>query len=287
MSLLDDIVAQSQLRLAERRKQIPLAEIKKRLADASPVIPFAEALSSERCVIAEYKRKSPSKGTMNEANLANAIRLYGECPYIKAISVLTDEDYFDGKLEYLQQIKSATGKPVLRKDFIIDEYQVYETRAAGADAILLMTQLFVGKKQQLGELFKTATSIGLGVLFEVGVDAADADTLVALLPQGAQVVGINARMIKSSKIALRARLSKLISPFTRKDYTTDRSRHKNLRKKLGDDIIAVAESGIHTVQHLKDAFNWQYQAALIGTAFVSGPRPIEEVINEFADAFDQ
>lgn len=249
---------------------------------AAPINSFYQAVASGRGIIAEYKRKSPSKGKMNSANIEAAPEAYAKANFIKAISVLTDADYFDGSLEHLGTIKSATKKPILRKDFIYDEYQIYEARAFGADALLLMTQLFVDKKAKMAEFFELATSLGLDVLFEVGLDTGNAEALINLLPEKARLVGVNSRVFKGASLGFKNKITRF---FSGKDFSTDRNIHQKLRQLLPTDAIAIAESGIHNSSHLKQAFASGYQVALVGTAFMAGPQTISDAIDDFATVF--
>lgn len=140
--LFETILKGTRTRLMERAAKVSLGEVKRAASDAPPVRSFAEALRrTPFSVIAEHKQRSPSGGNMAPENVAQAYRAYN-VDWISAISVLTDVDHFQGEVSELDRARRACGnKPILRKDFIIDEYQIYEARAHGADAVLLMAAL--------------------------------------------------------------------------------------------------------------------------------------------------
>jgi indole-3-glycerol phosphate synthase len=278
MSFLDQIVANTKTRVAERRARRPLDDVKARLRDAPPQRSLAAVLQHGFGVIAEHKRRSPSGGASAAQNVADAYGVYRATPWIKAISVLTDEDYFDGKLEDLAVARAATEKPILRKDFIVDEYQVYEARAAGADAILLMASVLWKDPPLLSALFELARGVDLDVLVELGNTERRIEDLVAIVPAGARIWGINARnFAKRTSDA-----STSSDPGARHDLPTDVRHHQDFRKLVPEGKIAVAESGIHTATELAAARAAGYSAALIGTAFLAGPKSVAAVASDLA-----
>jgi indole-3-glycerol phosphate synthase len=278
MSFLDQIVANTAVRVAERRSRRPLVDVKARLGDAPPQRSLAAAIGSGFGVIAEHKRRSPSGGASAPQNVADAFAVYRETPWVKAISVLTDEDYFDGRLEDLAAARLATEKPILRKDFIVDEYQVYEARAFGADAILLMASVLWKDPARLQALFDLARSVELDVLVELGNTERPIEDLVSLIPKGARIWGINARNFAKKKDDVNASTD----PGARHDLRTDVRHHQEFRRLVPEGRLAVAESGIHTAAELAAARVAGYHAALIGTAFLSGPRGVAEVTRDLA-----
>jgi indole-3-glycerol phosphate synthase len=279
MSILLEITADVLARVEERRRTTPLAELKSRVRDAEPTRSLVDALTTHPfSVIAEHKKRSPSGGRMSAENCARAFSIYARTPWISAISVLTEEDHFDGSLADLTEGRAVTGKPVLRKDFLVEEYQVWEARAFGADAILLMTALHLKDPRRMEELYFLAREVSLDVLFEIGMDHGDPDALASIVPSEARVWGINARRFSLIDGARQ-------STETR-DHTTDTVRHQTLRRFIPPGKIAVAESGILTVDELRRARDDGYRAALVGTAFVKGPKPIEHVVEELRTAFE-
>lgn len=283
--LFKKILSKTQERLAERKRALPEAELRSRLAEAPPVRSFKDALSREFSVIAEHKRRSPSGGDMDPHNLAQALSVYQKQPWISAISVLTDEDHFKGSLADLQKARELfPDRPLLRKDFLIDPYQVLEARLYGADAVLLMATLHADQPGKLHELLDLTHELGMHALLEIGMGGEDAHKLQKIVPPHAEIWGINARTFEGS-LGVRAAVSRLAMNIVQKDLMTSRKLHDELRDLIPPGKIAVAESGIHTADHLRTARAGGYQAALIGTAFLKGPRRIEEVAAEFSQVF--
>src|SRR2546423_5338122 len=160
MNLLQQILSDKKDDLATAKAAQPRKELLQRIRDIPAAIPFGEALTREEFgIIAEIKRKSPSMSAMIPANVEEAPGAYGESSVVKAVSILTDWKYFGMRIEELEGLKRRIGKPVLRKDFIFDEYQVVEARAFGADAILLMAAVL--EKARLLDLFDVATGLGM------------------------------------------------------------------------------------------------------------------------------
>ncbi len=268
-------------RLEERKSARPLEELKSRAADREPVRSFGKALaSSPFSVIAEFKKKSPSRGAMNADNLDNALAVYKSTDWISAVSVLTDVDYFGGSVDDLEMAGKRTGKPILRKDFINSEYQVWESRAFGADAILLMAGLFIESPSQLSDLHRLARSIGLDVLVELGMVETSLEDLISIVPPSAEILGINSRQFKN-----RYRRSKILSSFIGKDLTINKKFYAKYRHLITNGRIAVAESGVSTAQDLSEIEDLKYNAALIGTAFLSNDKGLESVVQEFGTVF--
>src|SRR6478672_9874651 len=141
MAFLDEIVARKEQELAAAKRVCDLARLKQMLRDAPPVRSFSGALRTGFGLIAEIKRKSPSGGDMRRENVEAAPAAYGASNAVKAVSVLTNTVDFGMSIEELQRVREVVKKPVLRKDFIFDDYQVYEARAFGADALLLMVNV--------------------------------------------------------------------------------------------------------------------------------------------------
>jgi indole-3-glycerol phosphate synthase len=245
MSILDAIVEKKRARLVEAKRTAPLPEMKVRIGEMEDTRDFTGAVRRPEGegirLIAEMKKASPSKGPIREdyhpADLAAAYTHHAH-----AISVLTEEDFFLGELIHVAAAHIASPLPILRKDFIIDEYQLYESRAAGADAVLLIEAIL--EKKQAGEYLELAQELGLGVLFEVRDDFG----LEAALEIGAPVIGINNRDLKTFRIDL---------------GTTFR-----LREAIHRDVTVVSESGIAgraDVLRLEEA---GVDAMLVGTSLM-------------------
>jgi len=279
MSLLSDILRRTRSDLVERRSHLPLSELQRRAEDMPPPKSLKDALSKRFSIIGEIKRRSPSTGDMNSRNVADALDVYNDSPIITAISVLTDEPFFGGSLERLWQVRKATSKPILRKDFIVDEYQVWEARAFGADAILLMGAVHEEQPSRLKDLYELAKSLGLQALVEIGTNQAGPKKQAAIVPRDAEIWGINSRKFPGSPLKLRIRASKLLG----QDFTTSSNRHRQLRRLIPPGKIAVAESGIEQPREIDALVHLGYNAALIGTAFLKGPRRVADVVAAFAE----
>jgi indole-3-glycerol phosphate synthase len=200
MSILDTIVERTSADVAVRRQAVPLAVLEARLASARPVLPFADALRRKSggrpTVIAELKKASPSKGLIRAdfAPLALAQELADAGA--SALSVLTEPHFFQGHPDYLAEVAPVVPIPCLRKDFIVDEYQVVEARALGASALLLIAAALTDGLYS--RLFALAREVGLGVLTEVHDEA----ELARVLPLGVDVVGVNSRNLKTFQVDL-------------------------------------------------------------------------------------
>jgi indole-3-glycerol phosphate synthase len=248
MSVLDDIVAGVREDLAVRRTATSEAELVA-AADLLPAPrdPMTAFRSAGLSVIAEVKRRSPSKGALADipdpAALASAYAAGGA----DAISVLTEQRRFGGSLDDLRAVRAAVDTPLLRKDFVVTDYQLLEARAAGADLVLLIVAALEGSL--LGELHQQARSLGLTVLAEVH----DEDEVARALEVGADLVGVNARNLKTLEV--------------------DRDTFGRLVTLLPDDVVKVAESGVATTD---DAARYAAQGAdvvLVGEALVKDGDP--------------
>ncbi len=248
---LDAIVERKRADLADAKAATPLADLKARAADMPSPLDFRTALDAPGIqVIAEVKKASPSRGDIAPAadHVATA-RAYAGAG-AAAISVLTEEPHFKGHVSYLSDIKDSLGEscpPLLRKDFIVDAYQVYEARAYGADALLLIVASLTD--DELAELMGAAANIGLGCLVEVH-DAEEAERAAAA---GAAVVGINNRDLRS--------------------FVTDLETTRRVRPHVGEGATVVSESGIKTNEDAARLASWGVDAFLIGEALMTAPDP--------------
>ncbi|WP_205474597.1 indole-3-glycerol phosphate synthase TrpC [Nocardioides sp. SYSU D00038] len=248
MSVLDDIVAGVRADLAEREAAVPLADVRAALADVDPPrdpMPALRAPGSS--VIAEVKRRSPSKGDLADipdpAALARAYADGGAA----AISVLTEQRRFGGSLADLRAVRAAVDTPLLRKDFIVTDYQLVEARAAGADLALLIVAAL--DDDSLRRLHDTAGELGLTVLVEVH-DEAETERAVAL---GAELVGVNARNLRTLAV--------------------DDATFGRLAPLLPDDRVKVAESGITGAADVQRFVDEGARAVLVGEALVKDGDP--------------
>ena len=220
--ILDTIVARKRIELADDQQRMPLDILKRKIRDLPPTRDFYAALSVPNCIhlIAEVKKKSPSKGIIRQDfDPVGIARVYAEHG-ASAISVLTDREFFAGELSYLSAIREAVRLPLLRKDFTIDPYNIYQARLAGADAVLLIVSILT--LVQLREFTEIAQSLGLASLVEVHTE----EELALALAAGAEIVGINNRDLKT--------------------FDTDIATTFRLRTSIPTDKIVVSESGINT-----------------------------------------
>ncbi|MCJ7546204.1 MAG: indole-3-glycerol phosphate synthase TrpC [Deltaproteobacteria bacterium] len=221
----------------------PLAQLKKAIRDLPPTRDFRKAIRSPSCaIIAEVKRSSPSKGRIREhfdpVQIASIYQEHGA----QALSVLTDEQFFEGKGDYLAAIKKTVSLPLLRKDFIIDAYQIYETRVLGADALLLIAAIL--DKGQLQEYIELAEQLGLAPLVEVHTKA----ELDKALAAGAEIIGINNRDLQT--------------------FSTDLKRTLELAPMIPKGKIVVTESGITTRKDIELLMQAGVHCFLIGEALM-------------------
>jgi len=244
--ILDKIMDHKRHEVAERRLAVPLTELKDRGSERPPPLDFAAALRSESaCLIAEVKQASPSRGLLSPdfdpVRLARIYRANGAA----AISVLTDSRFFQGSLDHLVRIRQAVWQtvPLLRKDFVFDPYQVYEARACGADALLLIVAAL--SDGELTDLLNLSHELGMAALVEAHDDE-EVERAVRLQPR---VVGINNRNLC--------------------DFSVDLSTFGRLRALLPEGVVAVAESGVQTSDDVRRLSVMGADAVLVGEALVS------------------
>ena len=248
--LLRTIVAATRRIVEKRRTQEPMAALERRSAAASPRGPRFEAalgVADRVNVIAECKRRSPSKGVL--ANAYDPVRIAAQYEQggAAAISVLTEPTFFDGSLEHLAAVRARVGLPLLRKDFVVDEYQLLEARAAGADAVLLIVAAL--EQRDLTALQARARQLGLATLVEVQDD----EELARAIDSGARVVGVNNRNLRT--------------------LTVDVDASERLAARIPRDVIGVSESGLKSREELDRLAAVGYRAFLIGERFMTDPDP--------------
>jgi len=287
MSVLATIVESTRARVVERRRTRPIEELYARLKDAPPVRSLHDAIARQFGVIAEHKRRSPSGGASDPENLALAYATYADVPWVVAVSVLTDEPYFDGSIDDLPVARERVKKPILRKDFIVDDYQVVEARAFGADAILLMASVLWTDPPALRRLYEHARSLGMDVLVELGMTERRIEELVSVVPEQARIWGINARQFAKRGTSAVKSGDPGFAPGARHDLPTDVNAHLEYRKLVPPGKLAVAESGIRHAPELAQARDAGYDAALVGTAFLESERPIRDVVRDLGRVFEK
>jgi indole-3-glycerol phosphate synthase len=270
MSFLDEIVARKREELAAATRLRDLDTIKGMSRDAPMARSFSAALRSGFGLIAEIKRKSPSGGEMRTDSVEAAPAAYARSNAVKAVSVLTNTADFGMSIEELQRVREIVRKPVLRKDFIFDEYQIYEARAFGADALLLMVNVL--DRAKLKQLFDLSRELGMDVLFE-----AHTKEEIEAIPKGAVLYGINSRKFKASTQIYEG--SKKGSDLTVELDTF------SLVSNLPKDVIKIAESGVGPAQ-VQDVKKLGYDAILVGTSLLKAPAGIETMLTDFEKALE-
>ena len=242
--MLDRIIAQKREEVEHSKRSVPLASLEERIAQRRAPLDFVLALGGDRTrLIAEVKRASPSRGVLcpnfNPVELAKEYAEGGAA----AISVLTETNYFEGSLDHLAAIREEVALPLLRKDFIFDPYQVYESCACGADALLLIVASL--SQEQLEELLSLSHSLGLNCLVEVH----DEDEVARALRIRAKIIGINNRDLKN--------------------FTVDINTTRRLRPLVPQERIVVSESGIKSRSDVEKLKEWGVNALLVGEALVT------------------
>ena len=260
-SYLDKIIATKALVVAEQKAQESLEEIHSKASDSSPPKGFIDAIRKRDqeglvSVIAEIKKASPSKGIIRKKFLPQEIAQQYEKKNATCLSILTDEEYFQGSLNYLESIRASVNLPLLRKDFMIDEYQIYQSKAYGADCILLIVSAL--KKEQLTQLHEVALSLGMDVLIEVH-DEAELD--IALTFDN-PMVGINNRNLHTFEVSL--------------------ENTYKLLNKIPANKIVITESGIHAREDVAAMRAQNVHAFLVGEAFMRHDEPGEKLSEMFS-----
>jgi indole-3-glycerol phosphate synthase len=242
--MLDKIIAQKMEEIEQRRKAAPLTYLQERIGGQKPPLDLAPALKGDHIrLIAEVKKASPSRGLLSpNLNPTELAQTYAEGG-AAAISVLTEENYFMGSIEQLAAIREVVVLPLLRKDFIFDPYQVYESRAYGADALLLITAVL--SQGQLDEMIALSHRLGLGCLVEVHNEKEVERAVLS----GAEIIGINNRDLNSLAV----------------DINTTR----RLRPLVPGEKIVVSESGIRSRKDMERLERWRVDAVLVGEALVT------------------
>ncbi len=254
--MLDEIIANKKKEVDRRKHEMPLIELKKRIARRAAPLGFALALGGKGTrLIAEVKKASPSRGVLcadfKPVELARTYAAGGAA----AVSVLTEVNYFQGSLDHLVAVKEEVRVPVLRKDFIFDPYQVYESAAFGADALLLIAAIL--SQGQLKELLALSRSLNLDCLVEVHSEGDVGSALAA----GAQVIGINNRDLATFK--------------------TDIETTRRLRPLVPEGRRVVSESGISSRRDVEKLRGWGVNSILVGEALVTAadiPSKMRELV---------
>lgn len=246
--ILDEIVADKKQRLAEHKARISEEEMKNLAAQCDrESISFYSAIAKEGLsIIGEFKKASPSHGKMdNKIELTDRIDQYNAS--VDAISCLTEEDHFLGSVEYFKQIRAISNLPMIRKDFIIDPYQVFEAKVIGADCILLIAAILNDRELKL--LYELAYDLGMDVLVEVH----DEEEMIRAVGLDARIIGVNNRNLK--------------------DFSIDLNTTKKLAQMVPDGTLLVSESGVSEDKDVEFLKEVGVDALLIGTVFMEAEDP--------------
>ncbi|MCB7481069.1 indole-3-glycerol phosphate synthase TrpC [Christiangramia sediminis] len=247
MNILDKIIADKFKEVELKKSLIPVSQLENSVLFNRKCISLAENLKKGSGIIAEHKRRSPSKDVINQSlNVQDVVKGY-EKAEVSGISVLTDGKYFGGSLEDLLHARASVTTPILRKEFMIDEYQVTEAKAYGADAILLIAAVLTEK--QLIYLADSAKNLGMDVLLEIHNE----EELQKSLKVNADMIGVNNRNLKTFEVSI------------------DNS--KNLARLIPNEFVKVSESGISNTGAIADLKNYGYQGFLIGENFMKTNNP--------------
>jgi len=245
---LEQLISSTRERLEQRKGERPLADLEREVAKRGEGRPFREALAHPgTSLVAEYKRRSPSAGVIREgASVVDVVQAY-ERGGAAALSVLTEQDHFGGSLDDLREARAASSLPILRKDFTVDPYQLYEARATGADAVLLV----VGSlhPDDLGHLYEEARALDLDALVEITTR----EELEVALELDADVIGINNRNLE--------------------DFTIDLSRTFELLADVPAGKTVVSESGIVNREQIEELEGVGVDAVLIGETLMRAANP--------------
>jgi indole-3-glycerol phosphate synthase len=251
-SVLDSIIQGVKEDLAVRKTLVSLAELKALVDEVPRALPAAELLHKNFfSVISEVKRASPSKGHLSDIPDPASLALEYQTGGAQVISVLTEERKFSGSLADLDAVRSKVSIPILRKDFMVDEYQIWEARAHGADVILLIVAGL--SDLQLSELNQLALELGMSVLVEIH-DQPELNRALAINPR---LLGVNARNLKTLEVSLDA--------------------CHNLIPQIPDHVLAIAESGISSTEQVQALVLSGARAVLVGEALVTGGTPAKTV----------
>lgn len=257
MNILEEIVLNTRKEVAERKKLTSIAALEKDEFFGRKTLAIKPFFEERSGIIAEFKRQSPSKGIINPTTDVEGITKGYADAGASMLSVLADEKYFGGSMEYVSRARRVNEIPILRKDFIVDEFQILEAKAIGADAILLIAGCL--SHQEMVDLGKFAHSLGLAVLMEVH----DQEELDKCLNPYIDLLGVNNRNLKTFEVSIETSIA--------------------LVDKIPADFIKVSESGLKDAHTIKELKKHSYNGFLIGESFMKTDHPakaLEDLINE-------
>lgn len=248
MNILENILNHKSKEVLQRQEAFPMSKLKEMPLYSRPVISFKKHLLRERCsgIIAEFKTRSPSRGIINaKADAVTVTSAYADAG-AAALSVLTDNNFFGGSLQDLIRVRQTNALPLLRKDFILSEYQLFEAKACGADAVLLIAAALT--KNQILELAASAKKMGLEVLFEIHREAE-----LEKLNEYIDLVGVNNRDLQTFKVSIENSV--------------------RLSKSIPDDFVKISESGIKHPENIAELRAHGYKGFLTGQLFMQNQNP--------------
>ena len=259
--ILKKILDRKAEEVASRKLRMPVDTLQEIASGIELPRGFAKALqnkaqSKKPAIIAEIKKASPSKGVIRENFKPLEIGQDYAMNGATCLSILTDKDFFQGSEAYLQMVRETCPLPILRKDFMIDPYQIHESRALGADCILLIVAAL--EDEQMHELADTATSLGMDIL----VESHNAEELTRALTLDTRLIGINNRNLKTFETSLQTTL--------------------DLKQSIPDDCLVITESGIHTQDDVKLMLDNEIYAFLVGEAFMRAEYPGQKMRELFS-----
>jgi indole-3-glycerol phosphate synthase len=262
MNILEQIVAKKQIEVANKKSLYPILLLEKSIFMPSPVVSMKKYLrrDDKSGIIAEFKRKSPSKGVINSYSTVEKTSIGYMQAGASGLSILTDEEFFGGKNEDLLEARKFNFCPILRKDFTIDEYQIVEAKSIGADCILLIAAILTPEKTV--SLAQFAKKLGLEVLLEVH----DADEAVNFVCDEIDIVGVNNRDLKT--------------------FETSIELSKELADKIPSKFLKISESGLSNPADVVSLKTYGYEGFLMGEHFMRQSRP-ELACKQFIDKLNQ
>lgn len=277
-STLSRILSDTKYEIEQDKERESIKRLKQMLPNTIPLQSFAGALRPGKALVAEIKEKSPSQGRMRPQNVEEAADAYKRSRIVKAVSVLTSwHNFGEGmRVARMLAVKSHTGKPVLRKDFIIEEYQVYQARAYGADAILLMANIL--DKEEMRRLSDLAFELGMDVLFETHC-AEELDDL----PDTAKIIGINCRNFSGglgASFGVARFFRQVLGAKRDRSISEDRFGYVD---KLPGHVVKIAESGV-SAANCAQVLARGFHSILVGTSLLMDPRGVSAALAEFESA---
>jgi indole-3-glycerol phosphate synthase len=247
---IEQILEQRKIDLNKSMAKMPFEEIKKDLKDVDDPKNFKKALKSKETfpLICEYKPASPSLGDISSRGLEETLILYKEGG-ASAVSILTEEKFFKGNIEFLNQASKLIDIPIMRKDFLLDEYQIFEARANGASSVLLMSGVY----PDISAGIETCRSLGMEPL----VECKNSIDVFKAIDADAEIIGINNRSFK--------------------DFSIDLKRTKAVAPLIPEDVVLVSESGINNLEDVKTVCGYGVDALLIGTSVMQSDNAVETI----------